>query len=181
MKKVIKTAVLLAVIISAILVAVGCSGGNDGDNGGLPAPGKKAPDFQLETVDGETVSLESLRGRPVLVNFWATWCGPCRIEIPVLQHIHETPEWRARGLAIIAINSGESAEQVGAFVEAFNMSFTILLDPGQETGIAYNARLIPTTYFIDKDGIIRDIKVGAILSLLDIETRLKLLVTQDES
>lgn len=181
MKKVIKSAILLAVIISVILIAVGCSTGDDGDSGGLPAPGRKAPDFQLETVDGETVSLESLRGRPVLINFWATWCGPCRIEIPVLQQLHETPEWRARGLAIIAINSGEPPERVDAFVEAFNMSFTVLIDPGQRTGISYNAALLPTTYFVDKDGIIRDIKVGAIFSLADLEPRLKLLVTQDES
>ncbi len=177
MKIMIKTAILVAILLT-VLAAVGCSGGEDT---GMPAPGRQAPDFQLETINGETVSLESLRGRPVVINFWATWCAPCRIEIPVLQALHETPEWRARGLAILAVNLGEPPGLVNEFVEAFNMSFTVLLDPGQKVSRSYNAALIPTTYFIDKDGIIRDIKIGAILSLADIEPRLQELITKDDA
>lgn len=176
MKKAVKIAVLV-IVISTILIAVGCSGG--GESGGVPAPGKKAPSFELKTLDGETISLESLRGRPVLVNFWATYCMPCRVEMPVLQQIQESPEWRARGLAILAVNIGEPAGLVRSFVEVFDLSFTVLIDSSQIVTRTYNAALIPTTYFINKDGIINEIKVGAIFSIADIEPKLRDLVAVD--
>jgi cytochrome c biogenesis protein CcmG/thiol:disulfide interchange protein DsbE len=177
MRKVIRIA-LVIVIISIMLLVAGCSG--DEENGGIPAPGKKAPDFQLKTLDGETVSLESLRGRPVLINFWATWCVPCRAEVPILQQLHESSEWRTRGLAILAVNLGEQNALVQDFIEAFNLSFMILIDSDQRVAMRYNAAYIPTTYFVDKDGIIRDIKVGAIFSIAEIEPMLRNLLKSDK-
>jgi peroxiredoxin len=177
MKNVIRIA-LVAAIIGIILIVAGCSGGEE--SGGVPAPGKKAPAFQLKTLDGETVSLESLRGRPVLLNFWATWCMPCRAEMPIFQQLHESTEWRTRGLAILAVNIGEQTALVQDFMESFNLSFTILIDSSQKVAVSYNAAYIPTTYFIDKDGIIREIKVGAILSIAEIEPKLRNLLKSDE-
>jgi cytochrome c biogenesis protein CcmG/thiol:disulfide interchange protein DsbE len=169
---------IVTVMLVSGLAAVGCSGG--GDSGGLPAPGRPAPDFKLQSLDGQTVSLSALKGRPVLVNFWATWCGPCQMEIPILQQLAEDTEWRERGLVMLAVNLGESPSLVREFVEVFGISFPVLLDTSQEVAIAYNAAYIPVTYFIDKDGIINDIKVGAIANRIDLELRLKKLIMNDE-
>ncbi len=177
MIKAIKTIMVMAMLVSVPAVT-GCSGG--GESGGLPAPGRPTPDFQLQSLDGQTVSLSALKGRPVLINFWATWCVPCRMEIPVLQQLAEDAEWKERGLVVLAVNLGEPPSLVREFVEAFGISFTVLLDANLEVAVAYNAAAIPVTYFIDKDGIINDIKVGAILSRADLELRLKKLIMNDE-
>jgi thiol-disulfide isomerase/thioredoxin len=171
--KVIMAAVMLVVLMST----VGCSGDSGSEQvpvGNQPASDfqQPAPDFQLETLNGEEVSLSDLRGKPVLLNFWATWCGPCRLEMPLLQEIYEDPGWSERGLVIIAVNLKESGATVQKFVEENNYSFAVLLDISGRVGTLYNTRYIPTTYFIDKDGIIKDIRVGAFQSRAEIEQKL---------
>ena len=147
------------------LVMGGCSGS-------APAPvvGKPAPDFQLPALDGEAVSLGDFRGKPVLLNFWATWCGPCRMEMPFLQLTYE--EWSDKGLVVLAVDVGESQPTVKEFIERFVFTFPVLLDPGQEVALMYNIRAFPTTFFIDADGKIQDIQVGAFPSTSAIERRL---------
>jgi len=86
--RVIRTVILVAVLMVGVSFA-GCSSDSSSDSEGAPAPGKPAPDFQLKSLDGQTISLSELRGRPVLINFWATWCGPCRMEMPFLQALSE--------------------------------------------------------------------------------------------
>jgi thiol-disulfide isomerase/thioredoxin len=137
-----------------------------------PRVGRLAPGFELVDLDGQPVSLESLRGRYVMLNFWATWCGPCRYEMPFIQEIYEDSEWSKAGLLIVAVNIGESVSQVKAFMDGFNFGFRVLLDSGEQTAVAYNIRGIPTTFLIDRDGIIRDIKVGPFLDRAEIETKL---------
>lgn len=137
-----------------------------------PQVGKLAPDFKLQSLDGQTVSLGDFRGNPVLINFWATWCPPCRFEMPFLQEIYEDKEWSDKGLVILAIDIGENPSVVKEFMESFGLSFTVLLDTNQDVALEYNIRAIPTTFFIDKDGIIQDIKVGAFSSKTEIERRL---------
>jgi len=172
-KKIIMAVVMLVALIST----VACSG--DSGSGGIPARNKSAPDFQLKTLNGEEVSLSSLRGKTVLVNFWATWCGPCRSEMPLLQEIYEDSGWAERGLVIMAVNLGEPKATVQSFMEGNNYSFTALLDMSGEVGSLYNAQYIPTTYFIDKDGIIKDIKVGAFQNRAEIEKMLLNLTTAE--
>ncbi len=167
--KVILTIILVSVLGSGLVMA-GCSSGPEMAQG--PQVGKLAPDFQLQSLDGQAVSLGDFRGKPVLLNFWATWCGPCRFEMPFIQKIFEKKEWSDIGLVILAIDIGEGPSSVREFMEHFGLSFPALLDTNQDVALKYNIRAIPTTFFIDKDGIIQDIKVGAFSSKTEIEKRL---------
>ena len=132
--------------------------------------GNLAPNFQLQDLDGNTVSLSDLRGSPVMLNFWATWCGPCRAEMPHFQAVYE--EYSAEGLVLLAINIGESQAEVASFKQSNNLSFTILLDSEAVVTLKYEVGPIPTTFFIDKDGIIREIRIGSFSSKQDIENSL---------
>ncbi len=132
--------------------------------------GKPAPDFTLLDLNGQPVSLSSLIGKPVLINFWATWCPPCRYEMPFIQEIHE--EWADKGLVVLAINVGEDSSTVSDFIQENNYSLPVLLDTDQRAAFEYGIRYFPTTFFIDKDGIIQAIKVGAFLGKAEIEGKL---------
>ena len=166
--KVILTIILVSVLGSGLVMA-GCSSGPEVAQG--PEVGKLAPDFQLQSLDGQAVSLGDFRGKPVLLNFWATWCGPCRFEMPFIQEIFEKKERSDIGLVILAIDIGENPSSVKEFMEHFGLSFPALLDINQDVALKYNIRAIPTTFFIDKDGIIQDIKIGAFSSKTEIEKR----------
>ncbi len=131
-----------------------------------------APDFQLQSLDGQVVSLSSLRGKPVMLNFWATWCGPCRVEMPYIQEVFEDKEWTEQGLVILAINIGESSSTAREFMEDNGLTFTVLLDTDQSVAQHYGIRAIPTTLFIDKNGIIKYREIGAFTSRADIDWRL---------
>jgi peroxiredoxin len=172
MKKIAKV-ILVIILASALLsglVTAGCSMGFSPAQS--PQPDKLAPDFQLQNLDGQTVSLSDFRGKPVLVNFWASWCGPCRVEMPFIQEIFEDEKWSDTGLVILAVDIGESHSTVKEFMESNGLSFTALLDINQDIALEYNIRAIPTTYLIDKDGIIRDMKIGAFSGRAEIEKRL---------
>ena len=158
-------AVLAIVILVSGLVMAGCSGSVQGAQ-----VGNQAPDFQLSNLDGQSISLSDLRGKPVLVNFWASWCSPCRAEMPFIQRLYEG--WSNNELVILAINTGEDFSTVKEFVDSFGLSFMVLLDTKGEVALVYNVRGIPVTFFIDKDGIIRDIKFGTFSSKAEIERRL---------
>lgn len=122
-----------------------------------PRVGEQAPDLSLLTVDGARVSLAGLRGRPVLLNFWATWCAPCREELPWLQTIHESdPD----GVVVLAIAVRESAEAVTAFATELELEIPLLLDQDGQIGAAYHVHGLPTSLFIDRDGLIAARHVG---------------------
>ncbi len=156
----------LLVILALALLATGCSPN--------PTQGTKvhslAPDFQLYNLDGNRVSLSDFRGKPVLINFWATWCPPCRAEMPYIQEIYE--EWTNKGLLVLAINIGERSSKVEEFMRSNSLSFAVLLDTKQDVAQRYNITGIPTTFFIDKDGIIQDKVIGAFQNKTQIENRL---------
>ncbi|TET66561.1 MAG: TlpA family protein disulfide reductase [Dehalococcoidia bacterium] len=156
---------ILASMLASGLVSAGCSSSTQG-----PEIGKLAPDFQLSNLDGQVVSLGDFRGKPVLLNFWASWCGPCRYEMPFLQEIYQA--WSGKGLVVLTVNLQENPSRVKEFVEEFGLSFPVLLATSQEVPLAYNIRGIPATFFIDKNGIIQDIKIGAFSSRAEIEQRL---------
>ncbi len=175
MKKIL-TIVMLFLILSVTFSGILLSGCASPDSGSGPATeygpevGKLAPDYKLIGLDKQEVSLSDFRGKPVLVNFWASWCGPCRIEMPFLQEIHE--EWTGKGLVVLAVNLQENPTTVKKFVENGGLTFPVLLSPCNEVPLAYNIRGIPATFFIDADGVIRDIKIGAFSGVGEIESKL---------
>ena len=122
-----------------------------------PAVGRVAPDFTLTTVTGETVQLSALRGKPVVLNFWATWCGPCVREMPTLQWASER---FADQVVFLGVDQGESPELVAQYLEDVGVTFTIPLDMEMSVGDRYNVLGLPTTYFVDRNGVIRHLWVG---------------------
>jgi len=162
MNKMLK--VVWLIILTCMLLVTGCSAPS------VAQVGKSAPNFQLENLDGQPVSLSDFRGRPVLLNFWATWCPPCRGEMPYLQEVYEA--WSGKGVVVLAINLGESPAQVKGFLETHNLSLPVLIDIPGDSAHQYNISSIPTSFFIDSDGIVREKVLGAFPSKETIETRL---------
>ncbi|MCL4302068.1 MAG: TlpA family protein disulfide reductase [Anaerolineae bacterium] len=125
----------------------------------VPLVGQSAPDFELKNLAGETIRLSDFKGKPLLLNFWATWCGPCRAEFPDLQSVAVEHK-----LVIIGINmtTNDTPSQVPAFVAEFGVTFPIVLDETSEVSRAYQVTGLPTSIFIDRDGIVREVRLGAI-------------------
>jgi peroxiredoxin len=126
--------------------------------------GSPAPDFTLKTIDGKVVSLADLRGKPVLINLWATWCPPCRDEMPGIQAVYE--KYAAKGLVVLAIDFTvqDHLPEVTAFVQEFGLTFPILLDEtGDVSAGLYGMIGLPTSYFIDPQGILQRIQIGGML------------------
>ena len=125
----------------------------------IPRMEVKAKDFNLIELGGTEKSLNSYYGNVVLLNFWATWCGPCRLEMPALQDLHETTE-STYEFRIIAVNLKEDHEIVKSFVSQLSLTFPILLDLTGEIASTYGASTLPMTYLIDKDGTILSRIIG---------------------
>ncbi len=121
--------------------------------------GVQAPTFDLATADGKRASLTALRGQVVLLNFWATWCPPCREEMPSMERLHQ--EFRTQGLAVLAVNIQESPKQVARFMRDFRLTFPALLDTDATIAGRYGARGLPSTYLIDRTGRVDGQAVGA--------------------
>jgi peroxiredoxin len=120
--------------------------------------GGLAPDFLLEEMSGGDLRLSDLRGKPVVVNFWATWCKPCRQEMPRFIEAYE--EHRSEGLEVVAVNMQEGKGAVRPFAEDYGMTFPIAVDRDGEVGDRYRLLGLPTTFFIDREGVIRSIFTG---------------------
>ncbi len=123
-----------------------------------PVVGALAPGFTLTNLEGEQLSLDDFRGRPVLINLWATWCGPCRIEMPAIQSRFE--KYQDDGFAVLAVNFDEQQAEVQAFRDEFGLTFQILLDPGAKVQNLYRNRSYPSSFFIDRSGVIQVQHIG---------------------
>ena len=120
-----------------------------------------APDFLLKDLDGTTIRLHDLRGKVVLLNFWATWCPTCRFEMPSMEALHK--EFSSQGLAVLAVALRESAEDVQSFYKEHHLSFTALLDHNAAASELYQTWSLPTTFLINKRGYI----VGKVIGYRD--------------
>jgi peroxiredoxin len=118
-----------------------------------------APDFTLTGLDGQRYSLHDMRGHYVLLDFWATWCGPCGMEMPRLEDLQR--EYASRGLEVVGINSGESPAHVRRFIDQQGYHYTILLDPENRASLMYDAEYIPTLVVIDPSGDVKFYDSGA--------------------
>lgn len=123
--------------------------------------GNRAPNFELQTLDGKQISLSDMKGKRLILNFWATWCPPCKAEMPHMQKFYQ--EQKGNNIEILAVNltTGEkNPKDVAKFVKDYGLTFPILLDSSGEIGEAYQAFTIPTSYIIDSHGIIKKKIVG---------------------
>lgn len=123
-----------------------------------PEQGSLAPGFSLENVRGEVVDLDELLGQPVLINFWATWCAPCRIEMPFIQDRFE--KFQEDGLVVLAVDFDEPKDDVAFFGEELGLTFELLLDPGGKIQSVYRILGYPTSFFVDPEGMIRVKHIG---------------------
>jgi thiol-disulfide isomerase/thioredoxin len=121
-----------------------------------PQKGFRAPDFVLLNLEGKEVSLGDLGGRPVLINFWATWCPPCREELPVIQATYQNSD----DLAVLGVNFQEGLTNVKPFVEKEGLTFPVLLDEEGRVATMYRTRGLPTSFFLNPDGIITAVHIG---------------------
>jgi peroxiredoxin len=131
-----------------------------------------APAFELATLDGGQISLADLQGKPMVINFWATWCAPCRAEMPMLQ---STWERYGEAVTVVGVDVDEAPAAVQAFVDELGLTFPIALDEGAEISGRYNVRGLPTTFFVDSSGIIRQIYPGELHSAILAEGILEIL------
>jgi thiol-disulfide isomerase/thioredoxin len=149
---------LISAVLALVVTALSCSS---------PSPSSKAPDFTLPTLTGANITLSELQGTPVVLNFWATWCGPCRGELP---YFEDVAQQKIGEINVIAVNVGESASTVQAFFGDYEPVMVVALD--QSTGVFtdycqnyINPRgSIPFTLFIDSEGLVRYKRIGAFSS-----------------
>lgn len=135
---------------------------NNGDGSTTPpigiSIGNQAPDFALEDLDGELVGLSDHQGEVVLINFWATWCGPCRVEMRAFQTKFEAHQ--ADGFTVLAVNFDEPESDVREFGEELGVTFSLLMDPGAEVQRLYQVIGYPSSVIVDEEGIIQVIHIG---------------------
>ncbi len=123
-----------------------------------PTQGALAPDFSLFNLEGEQITLSELRGHPVMINLWATWCAPCRIEMPHIQDRFE--RYANEGFLVLAVDFDEPAGLVEEFRDELGLTFDVLLDPGAEVQELYRNRSYPSTFFVDENGVIQVQHIG---------------------
>jgi cytochrome c biogenesis protein CcmG/thiol:disulfide interchange protein DsbE len=181
-RAIIVVSVAILVLTTSLLVLLVPLGDTspDGDRmvvKGHPLLGQPAPEIDLETIDGDRVTLSSLRGRPVVVNFWATWCIPCRDEFPLMVAAYE--ERAADGLEILGIVHDDVPELARAFAADYGARWPMLVDPADEAWRDYEGAIMPTSLFIDRDGIVRSVSLGG-FTRAGLEAQLRRILTSSQ-
>jgi cytochrome c biogenesis protein CcmG, thiol:disulfide interchange protein DsbE len=189
MRGIVVGRVWLATLLGgALLLSAGCLGGSRNFSAGDasaaqastsqpadvrpdvgPRVGNLTPDLALKGLDGQQVKLSELRGKPVMVNFWATWCPPCKQEMPDIEKAYK--KYRDEGVVFLGVDQMEDLDTVQKFVKENGYSWTFLLDADGAASRLFRASALPTTFFIDRQGIIRDMQVGA-LNAAQLESKL---------
>lgn len=163
-RKILSLPVLLAIgglVMAAVVDAqLSQSVKRAGTERGVVHVGDEAPNFMLRDLDGNIISLSQLRGKVVLLNFWATWCGPCRVEMPAMEQLYRTlPRGQFEILAVSTDPQGVAVTR--PFQKQMGFTFPILHDSEYRVGLAYGARTIPITFMVDRQGVVRQKIFGA--------------------
>lgn len=146
----------------------------------IPAPHKGflAPDFTAKFLDGEEFLLSNLQGKPILLNIWASWCSPCRREMPALEQVYRL--YHEQGFTILAVNATnqDQIDKVTEFVHELDLSFPVLLDENGRVIQVYQVEAFPTSFFISPDGIIQDVVIGGPMTEALLRSRVENLLRQ---
>jgi peroxiredoxin len=151
------------VVIIAVLVTAGLlffAGRQRGGRHAVMQEGDQAPDFRLTALDGRTVSLSALRGKVVMVHFWATWCPPCVEEMPTLERLYRAMFGQEFELLAVSVDEG-GAPAVGAFLKKNRLTLPVLLNPDRSVAALYGTLKFPETYLVDREGFVRKKIIGA--------------------
>jgi peroxiredoxin len=148
--------------------------------GRIPSPreGFLAPDFTLDLLPGGEMTLSEQKGKVVIINLWASWCPPCRAEMPALQEVYLAN--RDRGLEVLAVNTTYQDQEsaAAAFVQDFNLTFPILLERTGDVARQYQLRAMPSTFFVDREGLIRKVIIGGPMSEVTLQTAVEELLQE---
>ena len=168
-------AYILILLIGLAWIFVSADKAGTSTSGLIPAPqqGFLAPDFELQTTTGETIKLSDLRGQAVLVNLWATWCPPCRAEMPAIERVYN--EYKEDGFIVLAINMTyqDTPANIEPFIDEYGLTFPILLDTNNSVGSAYQLRSLPSSFFVDRDGMISEVVIGGPMAEALLRTRVE--------
>lgn len=154
----LKVNVTYVAIAAVVLIFLGGIAWSASATPSGPVGGKPAPDFTGTDLAGNRVSLQDFRGKPVLLNMWASWCPPCKQEVPELEEFYK--EYAPKGVAVLTVNMNEDKATVASFVAQQKVTFPVVLDESGKIGELYHVDGIPASFFIDKDGILRAVRVG---------------------
>lgn len=173
----------ISILLAGLLwIGLSAENGDTMPNDDISAPQKGffAPDFTLASMDGKEVTLSKLRGHVLVLNIWASWCLPCRKEMPTFIAIFH--EYENRGVLILAVNSTsqDSFAAVEAFVSEYHLPFTILMDYDGFVARQYKLSALPTTYFIGQDGVISRVVIGGPLSETTLRSELETLLSEEK-
>jgi len=152
--------VVVAVVALVGVTMVTSNASNTANISKAAKVGQPAPDFTLKTVDGQQVSLSQFKGKPVIINFWATWCPPCRLEMPALEEISK--QAADKGFVLLAVNQEEDAATVKSFLTQNHYDYLSVLDRDGSVSTKYQVSGIPTSIFVDANGIVREMHTGTL-------------------
>jgi peroxiredoxin len=174
--------IALTALLGGIWVNTSRVPATDTSGGLIPSPrqGFLAPEFDLVTMQGDSAALTDYRGQVVVINLWATWCPPCRAEMPALQSAYET--YRDQGLVLLAVNTTDqdSRSAVESFIDQFGLTFPILLDWEGIVSRLYQLQALPSTFFVDREGVIQNVVIGGPLSEVTLVTTIESLIAEAE-
>lgn len=155
---------VLTLVAGAAWIAISAQTGPVAVNDPAPQAGFPAPDFTLKTPEGESYTLSDLKGNAVLVNMWATWCPPCKAEMPAIEKVYN--EYKEQGFIVLAVDQTYQDDpfDIMPFIEDYELTFPVLLDETGDIGRVYQVRSLPSSYFIDRYGFISDVVIGGPMS-----------------
>jgi peroxiredoxin len=173
-----RASLILVLVLGVVWIIYSADRTGSATGGKIPAPQVDflAPDFTLMTPEGEAVTLSELRGRAVLLNLWATWCPPCRAEMPAIQKLYD--EYKDAGFTVLAVNMTyqDDPNAVTPFFQEYGLTFPLLLDITGEVGAKYELRSLPSSFFIDRTGTIKEVVIGGPMSEALLRTRIESLL-----